>query len=569
MRYALLGSLAITLPFLAWKLMKRGKSFPSGAIFPKLQVILLIAISTSVFKPIFQSIVFEPIHHWDARCVWYYHAKHIYEENAINRNSGFSLHNEFNRNAHPYYPKLVSATGAYLSKAYGFWNEYLPKTNLLVLMAAFLFAIISATAIPIAVRFFFPFLFVGFNTFWFSTGYIDPWLGMFVGTLIVFLVSYLGSRKPSDLLSCVLTGFLLLNFKNESIIALVSLVCASTFVGWLLFRKDRIRKHIKLLLMRNWAVLLVAALPFVIWSVEKRIWHLPPLVGFDPSKILDFAIVKKQLSSDRVPIAYDGYIRAFSYGRMIILSVAALGGSLLYFYFRRNHFYKKAFLAAHLIPFLSFFIFAGLFVLSMIVTITIDDIAWYVATGADRIYSTLFMMAILPVLSLIYSTANVVGQDSLFPLQAQGIVKIGGAIVCVGLTAYFSNLTFKRNAGPEPAYSTSVNFKSMTPAQPGSYNEQSLVMPALDAGDAVTLEITPEWEIKESMNAHVILMDPSDWQNTLVFHNHIQGAYKIKLSGVVAKAMPAPLLTYRNWQDTLAIPPVRVEMRVYHKPERD
>jgi hypothetical protein len=570
MRFLLIGSIVLTLPWMVWRLLKTGRKIASMKVVPSaLRVFLLISVSVSVFKPVYHGIIFEPINHWDAKCIWYFHAKQIYEENALNSNSGFSLQNDYNRNAHPYYPKLVSATAAYLSKAYGVWNEYLPKSNLLVLLIGFLFMILSATGVPVIVRMFFPFLFLGFNTFWFRTGYVDPWLGMYVGILVVFLISYIGGRKPSDFLSCILTGLLILNFKNESIIALVSLSGAGLIIWWVLYRKDRITTHSRYLLYRNWFLFLVAAMPFIVWSIEKWIWHLPPLVGFDASRFFDLAYVKEKLFSDRLPITYNGYIKAFPYGRMILLSFATLVVSLLYFFFRRNDYYKKAFLAAHLIPFLAFFIFAGFFVLSMVITITIDDIRWYVATGADRIYSSFFMLSALPALSLIYATGSSRIAGAVFPPLQKRIVNLAAGMGCIILTAYFIKVTFEENTQPELVYTTTLKFKSIAPGKPGSYAEESRGIATLHAGDAVTIEVTPESEITESMNAHIILTEPSDWQNKLVFHNHIQGMFRITLSNNVAKQMLGPLLTYRNWQDSLNIPPIRLVVKVYRKPKVD
>jgi hypothetical protein len=96
-----------------------------------------------------------------------------------------------------------------------------------------------------------------------------------------------------------------------------------------------------------------------------------------------------------------------------------------------------------------------------------------------------------------------------------------------------------------------------------SYSEVSDSLPPGRPNDLISIEITPDEEITESMRAHIIVLEPSNWQNTMVFHNQIQGRNSIVIRQSVMTEMPSPAILYRNWQSKLKIPAVKVTVNVY------
>src|SRR5205807_1272968 len=79
----------------------------------------------------------EPLQDWDARSIWFFHAKMIWTEGALSKASGWN--HSSTRWSHPDYPKLVPSIAAQLAYIKGFWNEFLPKGSLLIMLIPTIF----------------------------------------------------------------------------------------------------------------------------------------------------------------------------------------------------------------------------------------------------------------------------------------------------------------------------------------------------------------------------------------------------------------------------------------------
>ena len=75
--------------------------------------------------------VVDPIKDWDARSMWFYHAKVIYHTQSIW--AGGAWAREANIYTHLNYPKLFSLLAAQVATLLGFWNEYAPKMAIALL----------------------------------------------------------------------------------------------------------------------------------------------------------------------------------------------------------------------------------------------------------------------------------------------------------------------------------------------------------------------------------------------------------------------------------------------------
>jgi len=73
----------------------------------------------------------EPIKDWDARSIWFYHAKVIYHTKSIWAGGAWAT--EANIYTHLNYPKLFSLLAAQVATLLGFWNEYAPKLAITLL----------------------------------------------------------------------------------------------------------------------------------------------------------------------------------------------------------------------------------------------------------------------------------------------------------------------------------------------------------------------------------------------------------------------------------------------------
>lgn len=77
-------------------------------------------------------VIADPLTEWDPRSIWFYHAKVVFHHGLdadtwayVAREAAFS---------HAYYPKLVPALGGAAAWLFGFWNDYLPKIALAVVL---------------------------------------------------------------------------------------------------------------------------------------------------------------------------------------------------------------------------------------------------------------------------------------------------------------------------------------------------------------------------------------------------------------------------------------------------
>ena len=100
--------------------------------------------------------------------------------------------------SHPDYPKLIPAIAAQLAYLKGYWNEFLPKGSLLVMLVplslwVFSFRQKSLTFILLVLMFFFS---LGA---WLTNGYMDGYLAGYCGVALLSFGRYLSERTETDL----------------------------------------------------------------------------------------------------------------------------------------------------------------------------------------------------------------------------------------------------------------------------------------------------------------------------------------------------------------------------------
>jgi hypothetical protein len=214
-------------------------------------------------------ILTRPLMHWDARSIWFFHAKIIYYQGALTEKSGWSELLE----AHADYPKLLQTLAAQVAYVCGYWNEYLPKVALLVLLVPAAVGYFAFFKRPLSWVFlismaFFP----TYTEIW--NGYADSYFALYAGLAVLALGRWFDSRRPHDLL----LGFAALGMvsclKNEGSFFLLCTLVAFTAVGlfgWMK-RKDRPPGSIEWLSLTYLVVVTLAGLP--IWLVKKKAWGL-------------------------------------------------------------------------------------------------------------------------------------------------------------------------------------------------------------------------------------------------------------------------------------------------------
>jgi hypothetical protein len=214
-------------------------------------------------------ILTRPLTHWDARSIWFFHAKIIYFQGALTEGSGWSGLLE----AHSDYPKLLQTLAAQVSWVCGHWNEFLPKAALLVLLipaAAGYFAFFKR---PISWVFlismaFFP----TYTEIW--NGYADGYFALYAGLAILALGRWLDSRRPHDLLLGLAALGIVSCLKNEGSLFLACTATAFFAAGLLEWvkRGDRPSGSIDWVSLTYLAVVTLAG--SCIWLVKKKAWGL-------------------------------------------------------------------------------------------------------------------------------------------------------------------------------------------------------------------------------------------------------------------------------------------------------
>jgi len=215
------------------------------------------------------TILFDPLEWWDARSIWFFHAKMILSAESINHSAGWQ--NQFI--PHADYPKLIPALAAQLSYLLGYWNEYSPKFSLFLILIPPVFWIFSFYSH----RFSFLFLVLALPFglyFWLWNGSMDGYLALYSAVSMLLAGRYFKDRRQLDLLSSLVCLALVSNLKNEGILVcltgIFSVAAVELSSGG--FKLSGLKKHFSIYRL-IWLTVIFS--PCLTWSVYyKNKWGL-------------------------------------------------------------------------------------------------------------------------------------------------------------------------------------------------------------------------------------------------------------------------------------------------------
>src|SRR4051812_38442554 len=169
------------------------------------------------------TIASEPLLHWDARAIWFFHARMIWTAGALRASAGWAHPSVAFSN--PDYPKLVPALAAQLAYSKGYWNDFFPKGSLLIMLIpvtlwVFSFWRARLSFVVLVLVFFFSL------DAWLWNGYMDGFLVLYAGAALLLIGRYLTERRHLDLYSAVCAAAIAANLKNEGLLFGVSFVGA-------------------------------------------------------------------------------------------------------------------------------------------------------------------------------------------------------------------------------------------------------------------------------------------------------------------------------------------------------
>lgn len=211
-----------------------------------------------------------PLIDWDARSIWFFHAKMIYVAGSLNQNSGWLFPSALF--SHVDYPNLVPTLAAQITYLYGFWNEYLPKASLIFILLPAVILLFTFYRRSFSFLFLIILIPISFcTTLW--NGYMDSYISFYFALSMLLLGRFYSTSQITDLISSIFCLILLLYIKNEGALTLIAGICA--IVVAILMKNLKLSK--KLVFLKNWKYFLLIILlvvPFGIWNLYKNQWGL-------------------------------------------------------------------------------------------------------------------------------------------------------------------------------------------------------------------------------------------------------------------------------------------------------
>jgi hypothetical protein len=226
----------------------------------------------------------EPLLRWDARSIWFFQARMIWIEGALRQQSGWNHSSiEF---SHPDYPKLVPTIAAQLAYLRGYWNEFIPKGSLFVMLVPLTLWVFSFWQKSVSFIFLVLTFFFSLGVAWLSNGLMDGYLALYAGVALLSFGRYLSERRDTDLYAGVCALGIAANIKNEGLLFDLCLITALLIIGAAYGEVSptelarRVRTDSRLV-----RVLILSIAPTAMWTIYKNAWGLQNDLTEDPSAV--------------------------------------------------------------------------------------------------------------------------------------------------------------------------------------------------------------------------------------------------------------------------------------------
>lgn len=211
-------------------------------------------------------ILYKPLADWDARSIWFFHAKMIYTAGSFGPSAGWQHPSVIF--SHTDYPNLVPGIAAQFAHILGYWNEYIPKISLVFILipaVMWLFTFADKSFSFATLILLFPF---GMSL-WIWNGYMDGYLSLYLSVAMLLLNRYFQHSRSIDLVSGTVCLVLLLYLKNEGVLAVIAGILSFMIAVVLMKIKDRAGIIYQKFSWKNLATATLVLLPFVLWGIYK------------------------------------------------------------------------------------------------------------------------------------------------------------------------------------------------------------------------------------------------------------------------------------------------------------
>jgi len=240
-------------------------SSPGGLLF-----LLIVAVS---FPQAIYLVARVPLIEWDARSIWFFHGKAIWNHAGISTDYFANPHYVW---SHTDYPLLIPVQAAVVAMLRGAWSEMAVKGFLVGNFAAYLWllrAILRKRGWPRLDAWAVAVLVMGIALPAYLNGYADNHYAMPLMLAALVLFRPLPGEGGSALAG--LMAVFALNLKNESAMY-VFVGVAFWAVWWVLRDVKRVRERLGQCRFSSCglAILLLGAIPFLLWSLFKAVHGL-------------------------------------------------------------------------------------------------------------------------------------------------------------------------------------------------------------------------------------------------------------------------------------------------------
>lgn len=208
-----------TLFFFIYFFYSKLKSNNNNFLLNKIDSNFYIFFLTLIFM--FTKIIIEPVQLWDARSIWFYSGKIIYFNNQ------YHLENFQNDLCEKclflFYPKLIPVLASLISSTIGFWNDYLTKISLFMLL--FPSILFLKNEFKSHILFLLSLILLIYsNGFYNWNGYMDGYLTIYTGLTYYCFIKYTEFKDNKYLFLSIIFLALCINLKIESIFLIISLL---------------------------------------------------------------------------------------------------------------------------------------------------------------------------------------------------------------------------------------------------------------------------------------------------------------------------------------------------------
>ena len=238
--------------------------------FPqKITIFRILGVILVLFL-FFSPILTEPLSDWDARSIWFFHAKMIYSAKNIGLSAGWA--DPSVSFSHPDYPKLVPLMAAQITDVAGFWNEFLPKASIFMMFLPMILLIFSFGKKSLSFFFLFaliPFSF--YNSLW--NGYMDGLLALYLSISILLISKFFKSSEFIDLFTGLLCLSISVNIKNEGVLGTLAVII-SILIFHMISKNGDLLKQKKIRISKWIFIWLPTLIPCVLWTIYGNRWGL-------------------------------------------------------------------------------------------------------------------------------------------------------------------------------------------------------------------------------------------------------------------------------------------------------